>query len=194
MTVTTGSTDPLSPSLLRSTFGAVGQYLVLPLAVLICGVVTVHSVALMGFEWQWTLAKWGYPTLCVGALFALVFLKHWSVQTVLRGLVPLMVVVSTAGYAYKAGVDDNGGLFAQTQLEHGNRVAALTKERDQALADLGEAQATLQLTEAALETAQEENKALAALSGTPPAKTAAKPRLYRKPEPSLLDQLLEWVP
>lgn len=128
--MTESTTDPLSPSLLRSTFGAVGQYFVLPLAVLVVAVVTVHAVAVFGYEWQWALTKWGYPTLCVGALYALVFIKHWSVRSVLGVVLTLMVAVATAGYAYKRGIDDNGGLFQQRVDIQATTIASLTHQRD----------------------------------------------------------------
>ncbi len=187
--MTVSSTDPLSPSLLRSTFGAIGQHFVLPLAVLFVAVFTVHSVAVFGYEWQWALAKWGYPVLCVGALFALVWLKHWSVQSVLRAIVPLMLVASTAGYAYKKGLDANGGLYSTQASQWAETIAHAERDRDLYKGQRDEARSERDNFAAQVAQLQEQiDKA----GKAPKAEEKRPVRAYRqKPAPSWFDGLLQ---
>lgn len=164
----------------------------LPLAVLTVAVVTVHAAALMGYEWQWTLAKWGYPLLCVGALYALVFLKHWSVRSALGIVMTLMVVVATAGYAYKAGIDSNGGLFTMQTAQWAESIKHAEGERDTARKERDESQAEVAGLRAELARRGPAPDLASPSAAAEAPKAECKPlRAYRpKPAPSVWD----WLP
>lgn len=113
----TTRTSPTWYLLLKSIAAGLGQYLVLPLALVVMAVVTVHSVAVFGYEWQWALAKWGYPALCVAGLIALVQLGHWTVKSAIRFIVPVMILIASVGTAYKRGLDVNGPVAARVEAK-----------------------------------------------------------------------------
>lgn len=152
----------------------------MPLAVLVVAIFTVHFVAVFKYEWQWTLTKWGYPLFCAGALFALVWLKHWTVRSGLLLVVVLMFTAGTAGYAYKRGLDDNGGLYQQRVDLQADAIVKLNAELVEAngkIADL----------------AQQLRDAAAPPPSVPaePPKQERKVRAYKaKPTPSFWDGLL----
>ncbi len=154
----------------------------MPLAVLIVAVFTVHFVAVFKYEWQWTLTKWGYPLFCVGALFALVWLRHWTVRSGLLLVVVLMFTAGTAGYAYKRGLEDNGGLYQQRVDLQADAIVKLNTE----LASANEKIATLanEVAEAKKVPSQSENSSIATSDARKPV------RAYRsKPAPSFWDFL-----
>lgn len=80
------------------------QYVVFPLAIWIVAMVTIHSCAIvLKYDWQWGLAKWGWPLMMVAGGIALVQLGHWTVRSVLHMALPAAVLVTSIAVAWHRG-------------------------------------------------------------------------------------------
>lgn len=175
-----------SPRPLKEAWSTFSRYLLVPVLMLVITSLTVKYLALVGIEWQWTLAKWSYPLLCVAAALVLIQYNHWTVKSIVQYLVPAMVLVATISFTWKHAINSEEATSKQlTQMAE--RIQHADEARKSAETKVSELQAALNLERLAHEASKE--------PPPPPAEPKPEPRksARHRPAPTPLD-FSWWVP